>query len=147
MYSELSTYIDARIAEVNAGITGADNDLVKIDADINGAELPDNQNNNRYILKIDNYQANQSEDRDYNVNLIIEFKFQIANYDATKYQVIMDNYIYALIKNILTTNYYDGTIEPFHFEAYVVGLKNGNQFDSAKEIFSPEVTIEGLVVA
>lgn len=142
MYSRFSTYLDARIAEVNSLLSG--NDFVKIDIDLNGDELPDNQKHNRYILKFEDYGENPAYNGSvYDLNAVIELKFLIPNSDATKYQGIVDNYVHNLVKAIQDTPQYSPS-STWSMEILRVSARKLNEFEEGE--YKPEILFEAKVI-
>jgi hypothetical protein len=142
MYTEFSTYIDARITEVNATISGTTNDLVKIDADLDIDMLPENQKHNRYMLKFESYDESNDEAPVYEVNAVIELKFLIPNNDTTKYLTIIDSYVQALVKKIRATDNYESSAWGLTIKK--VGARKLNEFKDGE--YSPEIIIDCLVI-
>lgn len=139
MYNELSTYIDARIAEVNATITGTADDLIKIDAMIDISELPENQKHNRYMLKIEEYTDNGAyESKVYDGEALIELSFLIPNSDTVKYKNVLDNYIHVLLGKIRDTPKYNSG-STFKSEIVKVGCSKMNNFEEGE--FKPEIKL------
>lgn len=140
MYTEFSTYIDARITEVNATLSGTDNDLVKIDADLDIDMLPENQKHNRYMLKFESYEDTGTQlSKVFEGEAVIELKFLIPNNDTTKYLTVIDSYIHVLMNKIRSTpKYISGNT--FKSEVIKVGARKLNDFPKDGE-YSPEITM------
>jgi hypothetical protein len=143
MYNELNTYVDARIVEANATISGSADDFVKMDIDLDIELISDNQKHNHYMTKINSYEERESQAEIYDFDAEIELSFIIPNSDTVKYKAVMDNYVWVLVKKIRATRYYNpsDTIAIFIQQ---VGIKDGNQFNEGE--FNPKITLKGYTV-
>ena len=146
LYNELDTYVIARVAELNATLSGTVDDLVKIDADLDPDMLPENQKHNRYMLKIDKYEDRQTEAPSFDIDLTIELKFLLPNNDTSKYLAVIDNYIHVLVMKIYRTNKY--SVSGFSFECTKVGASDLNNFGVGEfqSEYSPKINLTGLMV-
>jgi len=99
MYSTIQTYFNSIITSVNSQISGTSNDLIEVTAQIDRDDLPANQSNNWYYVKINETNEVDNESRCYDdVSVIVECEFLMAN-DMTNYHDALDKLV--LIKKYL----------------------------------------------
>mgnify|MGYP007083428899 CR=1 FL=1 len=98
MYNEISTYLDARIAEINNSISGTANDWLKVSL---LGEKPESGKQTSYRLLIEDIEEDETISAPaFNVTANVELSFLIPNGDATKYQSLIDSYVHTLVKHI-----------------------------------------------
>jgi len=104
IYLPITTYLDARIAEINNSISGTANDWLKFSLT---GEKPENGKLNSYRLMIEQDDVDETnESRPFNVTANVELSFLIPNGDLTKYQDLLDSYIHTLVKHIRNNSAY-----------------------------------------
>lgn len=104
IYLPITTYLDARIAEINNSISGTANDWLKFSLT---GEKPENGKLNSYRLMIeDDFEDENISAPAFNVTANVELSFLIPNGDLTKYQDLLDSYIHTLVKHIRNNSAY-----------------------------------------
>src|SRR5688572_25989893 len=137
-YELFDTYIGLRVAEVNATITGTDNDFLKANIDINQSLLSSNQKDKSWMLKFDSYEEHEAEAEVYDFEASIELSFLMTQSDTVKYKNVMNTYIRALVRKIRATRSYESGGWAVHIDK--VGMSDGNNFDEGT--FQPKITLK-----
>ena len=105
MYNEISTYLDARFAEINNSISGTANDWLKVS--LLGEKPESNKLNSYRLLLEEDGRAFDYDAPAFDVTANVELSFIIPNGDVTKYQSLIDTYIHSLVKHISNNASYE----------------------------------------
>jgi len=105
MYNEISTYLDARFAEINNSISGTANDWLKVS--LLGEKPESNKLNSYRLLLEEDGRAFDYDAPAFEVTANVELSFIIPNGDVTKYQSLIDTYIHSLVKHISNNASYE----------------------------------------
>lgn len=114
MYSTIKTYIDSLITAVNSGITGTSNDLAEVSIGWNFQDIPNNQTDKWYKVKIESFEEDEYESSGHcTVKVELELFFLIANATAN-YSTMIDTYIRGLYKQLRGFYTLENNTSKFH---------------------------------
>ena len=118
MYATIKTYIDTLISAVNSTVTGTSNDLAEVSIGWAFEDLPNNQTDKWYKVKIDSAIEDEYELSGHcTVKAEIELFFLIAN-DTANYGTMIDTYVRGLYKQLRGFYSLENNTSKFH----IVGL-------------------------
>lgn len=114
MYSTIKTYIETLITAVNTSVSGTSNDLAEVSIGWGFEDIPNNQTDKWYKVKIDSAIEGEDEQPGHCiVKAEIELFFLIAN-DTSKYSTMIDTYIRGLYKQIRSFSTVEDNTNKFH---------------------------------
>lgn len=138
MYSDIRTFIQSAITPLNTGLTIP---LSEVSTNLDTAKTSSNETDCSYFIKI--IDIADSDTESYfkgDVNIDIELSFLTTNQDTVKYQLIIDSYIFGLMRKIKKITSYKNTAGTFSIGSITkLRLANGNTFINSGEIFKPKI--------
>lgn len=101
MYSQIQTYVNARVTAVNALITGTDNDLSEIETGFITKENAKSESDKHYQTKITGWRIEEGENMNKRiVDVAVEFAFLISN-NRDNYGTVITTYLDAFIRELV----------------------------------------------
>ncbi|WP_276979137.1 hypothetical protein [Flavobacterium filum] len=126
-------------------------DLSEATAYINFDDLPDNQLNNYYQIRLDSYKLEDAKESRtlYSADVSIKFSFGLYNKDVTHYTTIIDDYIHSLMR-MFKANNSGGARLPYALSGVSISKIEDLEASGLKEItnnfLQPEIKFKALVL-
>lgn len=118
MYSTIKTYIETLITSVNTSVTGTSNDFQEVSIGWNFDDVPNNQTDKWYKVKIESFSEDEFESSGHcTVKANLEMFFLIAN-NTANYGTMIDTYVRGVYKQLRAFSTQENNTSKFH----IVGL-------------------------
>jgi len=140
MYSYLRTWFNTNIIDVINSSQSDTNDMQENDVMLDFGNIPANLADKGYFLKIEDIEESPIEGGAYfQVNMVCEMSFLIANKDQAEYNTIISNYVYKMAR-LLKIYSGSNSTDNYYFNEVVFGtvkVDGLNNFD--KQYLKPNV--------
>lgn len=147
MIDIIRTYCNLKITALNSSLT---NDLTETTVNLDIDNLPANQLNTYYQIRLDSYKLEDAKESRvlYSANVTVKFTFGLYNKDVTHYATIVDDYVHSLMR-MFKANNTGGTRLPYTSNGVVIAkieeLEASGLNEYVGNYLQPEIKFKALV--